>query len=480
MTDRLKAVALVVLATLALLWPMVLNHSTILYPDSAAYFFDANQLAKAVSGAGVDRNSPPLSGRSLFYGVIAWAAAIAGGTSAVSLLQAVWVAIVLAVLLPRVGFVRRRAQLAVVVALSLFSSLAFFADTMLPDVFAGIGAVALAMLLGFGRDLGRGERAFWLSNLAVAGLVHVAVLLMLVAVFCLFALLARRSTIGDRGLAAAGLALALAATLLVPPASGRLTASKAPATPFLLARMIGDGPAARLLIEDCPTHPYASCRYVRHFPMTEEAFLWSPFAGDMAQRPPGPAPYKSWNELPDAERAAISAEATQIVVATLKRYPVEQLAASVGNSLHQLVEQDLRKFGRERIVSLVHDMLRFSRLKADAARYRQSAIGTGDFPLGGLSQLWLGVYLAAALAIPLALGIAHRRRQSVDPRLLVFVAVLMLAVVINAAIGGAISIVVGRYQSRVAWLVLLSAIILVRQLQTGLTPSQRAPAATPI
>ena len=46
--------------------------------------------------------------------------------------------------------------------------------------------------------------------------------------------------------------------------------------PFLMARLIDDGPGARFLQQNCVAKPYTVCRYKDRLPTTAGYFLWSP------------------------------------------------------------------------------------------------------------------------------------------------------------------------------------------------------------
>lgn len=500
MIERLKMGGLLVVATAILMWPMALNRGALLYTDSVSYvssaYFIANSLRDALTRPGsaalppVQSGDPAvgpaaerpqmIGGRSLYYGGMAYAAAKLGGFGALALVQALWCATALILLLDQFGIRQRWRQLAVITALSLFASLAFFANMMMPDVFAGLGAAALGMLLAFGNRLGRGGTLFWLATLVFACLAHMAVLLTVAATLGVVALLAWRPVGGARWLAAAGVAVAVAGTVIVKPIIERTTEWEIVPVPFLLARTIDDGTAAQVLVDACPTKPYATCRYLPHLPLTADEFLWTRDAA-ASPLPPGATPFQPWQALPPADRRRISAESGAIVQAAVARYPVEQLGRSTGNALRQLVDHDLAKFGWPTITGAIDGLLRDAGFGAEAGHYAATRIGSGTFPLGFLSRLWLAVYLVSAVAVAAMLVIARRRRIAIDRATLIFVATVLLAVALNAAICAAAAVTVGRYQSRMAWLVLLSAILLGHALAGArLNRSRRGPPASPI
>jgi hypothetical protein len=93
--------------------------------------------------------------------------------------------------------------------------------------------------------------------------------------------------------------------------------------PFLVARVLADGPGRRLLDVRCGLRPtYALCRY-RHLPLdVSEDILWGSQAkGNLFMR------------LPPAERDQISREEFRFVIDAVVHAPVLQLTASLRNVL---------------------------------------------------------------------------------------------------------------------------------------------------
>lgn len=482
MPDRLKSLVTVAICTMLLMWPMAYNRGTVLYPDSFAYvgynFAGVGQAvakaaakafeggpgaspsavaepAKAAAGAfdtatdgAKKRASQPIGGRSPYYGAFAWGSLTIGGMGAVALTQALWTAIFVVAMLPHFGIVRRRHQVGIVALLSALTSLAFFANTALPDLFAGLGIAALGMLLAFGQRMRWGERLWWMANVAFAGLTHNAILATLAAALVVTSILLWRIGGKGRWLAMAALGVAAVGTMAIGPLVQRATGAKVVPIPFLLARAIGDGTAARILAEDCPQRHYATCRFLPYLPMSEEAFLWN---GTTT------AP---WAALPNETRLAINAEAKPILRAVVTRHPLQQISASLGNFGRQLVSQDLSKFARPSVLQGMEDVARFSRYRQEMADYQATRIWQKAFPLTGLSALWLIVHLAAIAAIGVLWRRQGRHSDAFEPTK-VFILTVLVALLANAAIHGMFSIVVGRYQSRIAWLALFSAIVLI-------------------
>lgn len=471
----------VMLTTLLLLWPVAFNKSVILYPDTRSYIGDAAGVIYGLRDALVSglksANSPDsknnaalsdsseaaqtISGRSIYYGgfaVIGWRA---GSFTIIAGLQALWCAVALLLVLTRFGITRPRDQLAVAASLAIFTSLGFFAGTLLPDVFAGIAIAALGMLLVFGRRLAAPEAIFWVLSLAFAGATHNAILLAVGATFAIVALAARQRPGAGHGLIAGGLALAIVGGLVATPLLERTTGVKVINVPFLLARSIEDGTGARLLADDCSKVGYSSCRFLPHLPLSANELLWNPQASKVT----GETTPTGWANLPPAERLAISREANTIALRAFLRYPLQQVTTSLGNWANQSVNLDIEKFGWPETTVSSYRLMRDSDFAPEGEQYKASRIATGTFPLGLLSGLWFAVYLLSAIAIVGMVLTAWRRQLSIDLETRLFVGTAITGIILNAAVCGILSSGVGRYQSRVSWLLLLSAILLAHALR---------------
>lgn len=486
-------VGVVILTTLMLMWPATLNRGPVLYPDTVSYvdnaadtiygarnaiFGDPDAAASGAAAAANGKLGTPEytnSGRSLTYGLLGFAGWRIGGFATAALMQAAWVALALILILKQFGIIRPRNQLAVAALMTMFTSLGFFAGTLLPDVFAGVGIAALAMLVVFGARLNGWSRLFWVVTLAFACATHNAILLTVIASMVVVALLGRKGDRAGYRLATSGLALAAIVTVVSIPAIERFTGAEVAQAPFLLARSISDGPAARVLSEDCPAAGYASCRFVPYFPMTEGDVLWSSIG---RQTLPGELPFLGWARLPPAEQFAIGGEANDIVLEAVKRYPMEQMVASLRNSAEQLVYVDIRKFGWPLIYNQASSITENTIFASEGEYYKTTRISEGSFPLGQLSDLWQAIYFATAASIVVMLLFAKRLGGPIDANTRRFVTTLIVGVVINAAVNGSLSSIVGRYQSRLSWLVLLSAILIGHALRRAKAPPE--PLASPI
>lgn len=334
---------------------------------------------------------------------------------------------------------RPGSHLALCLGLAAATAAPWFASLLMPDIFAPL-AVLCVFVLGFGAGrLNRWELgwAAAVGMLAVAS--HLAHLVL--AAGCLAAVWLVRWRLAWRPALPLGGALAF---LLLSNLLGHGVLAVSPyGSLFMLARLIGDGPARALLLRDCPAAGYERlCPWVATEPRVgwtdSDAFLWEP-----------EGPVWSNNRGP----ILFAPEAARVVRATVLAYPGEVAAAMVRNAGRQFF---LVRVGD----ALVPDHLRATvepKMQAffpaeELARYRASVQQAGALP--ALAAPFAGLH--AAVLVLGALGSAvvlARWRQ--DWALAGFAAVVLAGLAANAVATGALSGPHDRYQARIAWLAVL-------------------------
>ncbi len=450
------------LSALLLLWPVAMNRDAFMFGDTVNYLtagrkvwtVASHAVHRSTAGPAVSLDPPrpeparsmiALGGRSPFYGAIAWTVFESGGAVAVAALQSVWVAAALLLAFGRLGLGSLRRRVAAVALLSAATTVGFFTSTVMPDVFTGLAVIAIGLLWFTGTAMSRIERGFWFGTLLAATLFHVSILLMGIVITAGL-WLATRSRWPRREALAIVLIFSVAAvgTAAVDIVAAKVTRTRVVAPPLLLARLIGDGTAGRVLAADCPTRHYETCRYLPALPLRENDFLWqSPKA-------------VSWNNSPDASRIVIVAEQKAIIRAVLTRYPLTQLGRSLDNAATQLWTTGLDEFEMNPAIDLG---MRSPEFAEPIARYHASAVVRDRLSLAPLATAWAMVYaLAAALSLALLLG---WRRLGLRPATVGVVVTVFAGIVVNAAINGALSGVFGRYGARVEWLALFGLIALI-------------------
>ncbi|AWK90101.1 hypothetical protein [Azospirillum thermophilum] len=355
--------------------------------------------------------------------------------------------------------------LAVILALALLTSLPVQAGMIMPDLFTGpLILMAYAVYTGWA-ERSRTGRLFDVAVLAGMTMVHLSHLAILGA---LAALMLLWSLVRRRGLRA--VLLGLCAPLLL--AAGTLMAANAvlmkhpvlsPSSPlFLLARLIGDGPARDYLAEACPERGYLLCGKLdtldRSAPgfITSDYFLWHP---DGARHAFGDTP-RFLAEASEINRATIASRPLDVArhmainAATLLVSP--QIDIILTNPVKPWTRQFFSRFGQP-----VYTAFMTSLQMAQA------------FPRAALNAVQLTVLVLSLLALGWVLATRAGRLGGRQGGLL---AVLALGLMLNAAVAGGLSAVHPRYQNRVAWLLPLAAIAALLAVQPRRTEE---PAASP-
>jgi hypothetical protein len=299
---------------------------------------------------------------------------------------------------------------------------------------------------------------------------HLSFMPIAIALLCLYGLIAvvRRRDLKFSAVAL-GVAAPLAIAMLFLVASNVIVAKKpviSESSPlFLLARLIGDGPAREYLQTACPTHHYLLCDQLPSLTdggasgSISDFFLWGP-KGGVAQ----------------AKSPHLVDEAAQIDRETMKKYPVEILMNAALNGLRQLghfsvdvnIDSPPKTF-EVNSLKFMDDGL--------AQRYVHSPQGEGRIPLKFVRGINLAGVVLAIVGIAL---IAFKRASRSAVRSWLFVLVVVCGIAANALATGALSEVHDRYGNRVAWLLPLAALVLAfsaltraKGLVAGAPPSER-------
>ena len=297
----------VLLSSLVLLWPALINGGPFLFPDSIEYIRGPDgALGKllgpnakslwsrprpAVPGAPAltshDQTlvGTPRTGRSIYYGVLANLGARSGGLWLTLLLQAWGAALAIDLLCRALGWTDIRVFCLTMALAAVLTPLPVFAGFVMADVFAAIMVtVAAAMAAGADRlsrtDIGVG--AGLIAYAAVTHRSHLAILAAILAASGLLWLIRRRDAAVAKGAAVlAGVGVAALAAAVIAGLAFDLAVRKAFGeppiqVPYLTARMVGDAhPGQAWLQRRCPEAGFVVCRIAGRLPMTPNDFLWS-------------------------------------------------------------------------------------------------------------------------------------------------------------------------------------------------------------
>lgn len=319
----------------------------------------------------------------------------------------------------------------------------FYTASLMPDIFAPVLLLSAATLA-----VHAGAMRTWEILLALAlGLAaatahpsHLLIAALLVPAAILVALLLRPARAWAGVLLVAAIASGATAERLAFGVAVR-TVARAEVTyaPFLTVRLIVDGPGMDRLAEICPWPSVATCALydlLRDQPQritpTNIMFEKDPALGSFALLPP---------EI----RKEIAFQQHGFVIDVVTTHPAGVTKAVLLNTFRQLLR-----------VSVVQtlplgDMLARVRAIAGGAPEVLARARLTREPawLGPLDRLHAGLYLASALGLALLL---LRPRGGPPPALRAFALVLLLGILANALVCGAVSQPADRYGARVAFL----------------------------
>jgi hypothetical protein len=461
--------SLVVLCA-AFVAPALLNGQPFLYPDSVQYYhagaaalrklaslvsshYEQYRLLSAADAHGIATH------RSVYYGILFVVAHYAGGAWGLPTFQALISAAALILVLRHIWPAPIHVQVLAAALIAFTSGLGFFSMTAMPDVFAGLVVVAMAM--SFKADLTPAERHAWLLLVLGGCLFHKGII-MLAVVTLGACLLVFRKEIGQRKRQllrlAAAIAVAAIGQLAVIETVQAITGHDTIQMPFLLARFVGDGTAERYLAAECPIRHYTTCKYLSRMPMTENEFLWT-------------APGKTaMGTATKEEKLAISREADEIVLGTIRMFPLSQASLSLRNAARQFADVGVSEFGLAPAMKTPDT----TSLRPNLDSYQSTPVARGTMPLSAISLMMAIVYWVSLL-VGTAIAVLRPRTIGTLP------AILAAGLVANAAVCGALAGVFDRYQGRIVWLAPLFLIAVLRAAAQdfGLPLRSRLPTLVP-
>jgi len=466
------------LAVLLLLWPAIYNGQPFFFSDTTAYVRGADAAIEKATGLTTPWTSPTspdsasareegetsvdvvaaprsvssvhdktvLSGRSIYYGALLYLGEVTGGFWFSVAIQAAMLTLAVGLSLRALGLRSGRQAAISIGVIALLTPAAFFASYLMPDMFAGISILACSALIALPQQT-RASRLGWFVLLAAALCFHASHVLLAGGLLFLGGVLQFFTRVSGRwtslGLIAAALVVAILAERMFGMAVQHFVGAPPIRPPFLMARVIDDGPGYRYLKATCPDNGFKVCAFVDRMPAASDEFLWSfdPTRGVFAASD-GPT------------RRALSAEQLRFAAAVVAWDPLGQLTASTLGFLKQLrlmslpefVYDDLMRSGFENKVPAEH----LERMRDTRAWHE--AIPWNAFGLVG----WITFLVALGFLIwRIAI-----RRDRMDVRLLTLIVLVMLGILLNAAICGVLSTPHDRYQARIAWLIPFCALLL--------------------
>jgi hypothetical protein len=329
-----------------------------------------------------------------------------------------------------------------VLALAGFTSLPWYAGQLMPDIFVPLAVLALYLLAFAHKGLHRHETLLlgsvialgMASHMSIVGLVG-ALLVLLFALSLLWQWIGwPRPRLGaPMAAATAGILLALLSNLAI---AGQFAVTPGGST-FLFARLLQDGIVGRYLDDHCPDPALRLCAFRAELPTNADDWLW----GDSPLGKLG-----GWE--------AFEPEAHRIILGSMIDHPIAHIRTAFHATAEQLTTLATGEGMHSRDNWHVEAMLR-RYAPGTLASFMASRQQHDGFDFGTINLVQIPLALVATALLPIATFFFRR----IEPRLSCFAATVLLAILTNAAICGIFSNVNARYQSRIAPLAVLSALL---------------------
>jgi hypothetical protein len=433
---RLAWPAAAVVMVLALLAPALWNGFPLIFADTGGY------LLRPLEG-NLD------IGRSALYGAFLAAAIRLEFWPNVLVQAALAIWIIALTLRTHLGGVRPATATLVVLGLAALTSLPWTASQLMPDVFVPLAALALHLLAFRSAQLKPAEIAGLVAVTAFAIASHMSILGMGLGLVLAYALmmvpvlrmrLPRPRLVLPAAALAAGIGLALASNAII---AGQFAFT--PGGPnFLFGRLLQDGIVARYLDRVCPDPTLRLCAYRDALPTSTDDWMWWPESPLFK--------LGGWKEF--------TPEAQRIIVGTIRTDPLAHVVTAVRDTLQQLVTLDTG----DGVSPENHQHAEWAlseRAPHAMARFRAAAQQRDRFDFTAINRVEVPVALAASALMPILVVLLRRRR----PALAALALSVTLALLANAAICGIFSAPSARYQSRLAPIAPLAALVAVLDLR---------------
>jgi len=437
-----------------LAWPAFLNGFPLLYPDSMTYLWDGHVVARALF---LHHFTDYYGVRSFFYslGILPFHWNISPWpVVALQCLLVAWIVWLLVRAFQARSVSSRRIvapYLILILFLSLLTSASWYASFIMPDILGPLAYLAI-YLLAFARDtLSRAER-WGLYLIAIWGITAHASHLLLAAglwvLLVLFAAFERRPfwrRVRSLGEVAAIIAVAALAQMALHGYLYGKPSLNGIRPPYLMARIVADGPGRWYLEKNCPRLQWAVCSHLSQFTDNPDDFLWETNGG--------------YESASDAERTQMEQEEMPLVLATVRAYPLQQLSRSTADFWDQVLHFGVYGFDSNDWMLQQFDEV----LPRAKASYLGSRQAHEALPLDLFTEIQWWTIVTSLAAITVLIPLLWRRHS---PRLAGLTLVVIATVVANAGVTGVLSVVDDRYQCRVIWLLpLLAGICFLDWLQ---------------
>ena len=396
-------------------------------------------------------NNGITANRSIYYGALALLGYVSSNFWLLIFVQAYAAASCMALTAMRIMDVKPRAFLGMAALLSVLTCVGPFVAYVMADIFgATIILGSITLLLGWGRLHGV-DRLYLAAVVGFSALAHNSNVLLLAAIFgaWLVWILARRQwrdklpQIATLALLVAVGPVGLAAfSLVIKHQTG-----EAPLVmPHLTAHLVDMGPGTQYAKHDCQPGEFAVCEFKDILPVT-----WTQFIGGARDEQHG---VFGVADLPTKRR--LSDEQMAFAFAVFRTYPLE---TTLG-----MLRDGVRQFGDLTIADMKLDptLQEFFQKNMPPRVWEDVSRSTIAHHPGLLDLITFLAYVSSAAGLGYAVWYLYRESRSGyegDAFITGLLALLIVAVIANAAICGMLASPMGRFSARLVWLLPFAAML---------------------
>ena len=411
----------------------------------------ASSIDSSVSLSSIGKSVPKAvtGNRSIYYGLLAFFGYRISNFWLTIFIQSFAVSSVIAIAWLRGLNFQVSSYFVVMLFLAVLTDSGVFVAYIMPDIFTAVLILIAAVVVGFWERIRAAEKLFLFATGAYASCTHPSHLPILAAVIALVAIyyVAHRTRF-RRGWAVLLLVgcevVGISATLAFNIVVTKLTGERPLLLPHITAHLVEMGPGTRYIRANCPGAGFAVCQFAPRLPVGWVTFLSStdPKTGVFEVASP-------------SVQRLLSDEQTRFAEAVLLFDPVGVIAGTARDVARQAVLFNL-------------DTLKLSTPAREnyydsfpPKVYRHivtSRVGRNDITLDSISRIDLLVVGISVLGLMcFAITCIYYESESVvfsDAK--VFAAVIVVGVLANALICGALASPEPRFQARVVWLIPLA------------------------
>jgi hypothetical protein len=438
---RFAELALFSLELAALCLPAFLNRSPIVFADTRTYYTGGRTAVEKIASLLHPQQSPSIESalrdargvRSAYFALYEYVTANLGTLWLTIAIQGALTLLLLRLIFRMLCPSNPRWHLtAIVLFLALLSTASWTVSYAMPDLFNAIVALSIIAATVFWQRLGATQRLVLMIVIAASVTMHLTHLLTACGMLAVAALLRWRlwSSIAIGG----GIIAGVFALLLVGRVGFHEWTIAPQSPPFLMARIVADGPGKLFLRENCPKLGWAMCRYLDRLDVGPDDFVWHENGVYSAR------------DVTSEDRAAIRAEDKRLYVAAALAYPGLWLRAFALNVARQLGDFTLANHIMPSWVTYTPTGMELWPKEDERA-----PAGTYSYDEAELERVWDVVLYATVLAsVGYLLLLAYRRALTRDQT---DVLILAMAAAWLSALAGALSEVSPRYETRAIWLI---------------------------